>query len=211
MPVYYPRLIATDSDYCTVLIGNCDDDQEPASEYAHSYPRQYLIPVTGEGKQPAYRMTIVINSVLGEYYGIQGVKWKKPPILNNPTETKTIHGRKLYLYADDGGHLTQVAWHQVPTPTGCPTRSRASSPTTSSSASPPRWSATAADGTGGRRRARLGGAPRRVLARSSGSVCVRDGQKGAQTGPRHPSPGAFWCATRQKAPRRGRPGGEGFD
>ena len=114
MPVYYPRLIATDSDYCTEAVGNCDDDQEPALEYAHSYPRQYLIPVPGEGKRPAYRMTLVINSVLGEYYGIQGVKWKNPPILNDPTETKVIHGRKLYLYADDGGHLTQVAWHQGP-------------------------------------------------------------------------------------------------
>jgi LCP family protein required for cell wall assembly len=112
MPVYYPRLIATDSDYCTVITANCDDPVEPATAYAHSYPRQYLIPVPGEGKRPAYRMTLVINSVLGEYYGIQGVKWKNPPILNDPTETKVIHGRKLTLYADDGGHLTQVAWHQ---------------------------------------------------------------------------------------------------
>ena len=114
MPVYYPRLIATDSDYCTVIIGNCDDPVEPAAAYAHSYPRQYRIPVPGEGKQPAYRMTLVINSVLGEYYGIQGVKWRNPPILNHPTETRTIHGRKLFLYADDGGHLTNVAWHQGP-------------------------------------------------------------------------------------------------
>jgi LCP family protein required for cell wall assembly len=114
MPVYYPRLIATDSAYCTVLTANCDDPVEPATAYAHSYPRQYLIPVPGEGKRPAYRMTLVINSVLGEYYGIQGVKWKNPPILNHPTETKVIHGRKLSLYADDGGHLTDVAWHQGP-------------------------------------------------------------------------------------------------
>jgi LCP family protein required for cell wall assembly len=112
MPVYYPRLIATDSDYCTVLTANCDDNQEPASEYAHSYPRQYLVPLPGtHAKVPAYRITIVINSALGRYYGVQGIEWKNPPLLNDPTETKVIHGRKLYLYADDGGHLTDVAWH----------------------------------------------------------------------------------------------------
>jgi LCP family protein required for cell wall assembly len=112
MPVYYPRLIATDSDYCTVISGNCDDDQEPASEYAHSYPREYLVPLPGSHtKVPAYRITLDINSALGRYYGIQGIEWKDPPILNDPTETKVVHGRKLYLYADDGGHLTDVAWH----------------------------------------------------------------------------------------------------
>ena len=111
MPVYYPRLIADGSDYCTELTGNCNQYPEPGYEYAHSYPRQYLIPVPGKGKRPAWRMTLDINSDLGYYYGIQGVQWKDPPILNNPTATKVIRGRKLYLYADDGGHLTQVAWH----------------------------------------------------------------------------------------------------
>ncbi len=112
MPVYYPRLIASDSDYCVVATANCDDFDEPAAAYAHSYPRQYLVRLPDHQKVPAYRMTLVINSVDGTYYGIQGVEWKDPPLLNNPTETKVVHGRTLYLYADDGGRLTQVAWHQ---------------------------------------------------------------------------------------------------
>ena len=112
MPVYYPKLIAGGSDYCTETVGNCDDPVEPATAYAHSYPRQYVIPTTGHVKVPAYRMTIDVNSALGEYYGIQGVAWSKPPLLNNPTATKVVHGRKLYLYAGDGGKLTTVAWHQ---------------------------------------------------------------------------------------------------
>ena len=114
MPVYYPRLIATASDYCTVITANCDDPVEPATAYAHSYPRQYLIPLPSGRKVPAYRMTLVLNSVLGEYYGIQGVRWSNPPLLAKPTETKVVHGRKLYLYAANGGHLTQVAWHLGP-------------------------------------------------------------------------------------------------
>ena len=43
MPVYYPRLIKSGSEYCQSLTGNCQDADEPASEYAHSYPREYKI------------------------------------------------------------------------------------------------------------------------------------------------------------------------
>ena len=112
MPVYYPRLIATDSDYCSAVVGNCDDPEEPASEYEFSYPRQYLIPTQNGKKVHAYRMTVDINSTLGQYYGIQGVHWKNPPLLGHASATKVIHGRTLSLYTDDGGHITTVAWHR---------------------------------------------------------------------------------------------------
>jgi polyisoprenyl-teichoic acid--peptidoglycan teichoic acid transferase len=111
MPVYYPRLIATDSDYCFSTTGNCNNPDESSTAYEHSYPRQYLIPTTDGTKVHAYRMTLAINALLGEYYGIQGVRWKDPPLLQNAAETKTVHGRKLYLYAGDGGHITTVAFH----------------------------------------------------------------------------------------------------
>jgi polyisoprenyl-teichoic acid--peptidoglycan teichoic acid transferase len=58
----------------------------------------------------AYRMTYGFN--LGgfkEYYGIQGIAWKAPPILDNPDETRTIQGRRLLLF-HDGGRLRLVAW-----------------------------------------------------------------------------------------------------
>jgi LCP family protein required for cell wall assembly len=111
MPVYYPRLIDTGSDYCTNIIGNCENGDEPPEAYLHSFPRQYVIPNTSGDKVPAWRMTVEVNFTLDEYYGIQGVHWKNPPILSSPSGTETIHGRKLFLYKNDGSHLTTVAFH----------------------------------------------------------------------------------------------------
>ena len=58
-------------------------------------------------------MTIALNPVQGQYYGVQGTTWQNPPLLASPSGTRTIDGRKLYLYAD-GGRLTTVAWHNGP-------------------------------------------------------------------------------------------------
>ena len=58
---------------------------------------------------PAYRMTLVINPDLGEYYGIQGTTWRNPPLLQSPSSTETVNGRKLLLYSS-GGKLSVVAW-----------------------------------------------------------------------------------------------------
>jgi polyisoprenyl-teichoic acid--peptidoglycan teichoic acid transferase len=111
MPVYYPRLIDSGSEYCTNVIGNCEDGDEPPEAYLRSYPRQYVIPDSSGKKVPAYRMTIEVNGGLDEYYGIQGLHWKNPPLLSSPSGTEVIHGRKLFLYKDDGSHLTTVAFH----------------------------------------------------------------------------------------------------
>src|SRR5665213_582185 len=113
MPVYFPKYIESGSEYCLSLIGNCTQGDEPAVEYAHSYPRQYLIRDQGGRPHAAYRMTIVLNSLKGQYYGVQGVAWRNPPLLQSPSGTRTIGGRKLFLYAD-GGRLTTVAWHKGP-------------------------------------------------------------------------------------------------
>jgi hypothetical protein len=45
----------------------------------------------------------------GEYYGVQGLAWRHPPILDNPDEIRTQDGRKLMLFYD-GNHLRLVAW-----------------------------------------------------------------------------------------------------
>jgi polyisoprenyl-teichoic acid--peptidoglycan teichoic acid transferase len=113
MPIYFPRYIKAGSEYCLSLIGNCAAGDEPASEYAHSYPRNYLIRDQGDHAHEAYRMTIALNPLKGQYYGVQGVAWRHPPLLQSPSGTRTINGRKLFLYAD-GGRLTTVAWHQGP-------------------------------------------------------------------------------------------------
>ncbi len=112
MPVYYPKLItsAAGSGYCTSLTANCDDGDEPETAYVGSYPRGYHIRDQQGHLHPAYRMTLVLNSLLGEYYGVQGTTWQSPPLLGSPSGTRIVNGRKLFLYAQ-GGSLTNVAWH----------------------------------------------------------------------------------------------------
>ncbi|MGI8713595.1 MAG: LCP family protein [Solirubrobacteraceae bacterium] len=113
MPVYFPSDIKTNTQYCLGLTANCSNGAEPASQYAHSYPRAYMIPDQQGLKHPAYRMTLVLNSLIGQYYGVQGTTWRNPPLLASPSGTRTVAGRKLFLYAD-GGRLTTVAWHNGP-------------------------------------------------------------------------------------------------
>ncbi|MGO9958122.1 MAG: LCP family protein [Solirubrobacteraceae bacterium] len=109
MPVYFPKLIVAGSQYCLSIAGNCEDPEEPASEYDASYPREYQIHDRQGAPHAAYVMTLVINSVLGQYYNVQGTTWTSPPLLDNPTETKVVAGRKLELFAS-GGRLYTVAW-----------------------------------------------------------------------------------------------------
>jgi polyisoprenyl-teichoic acid--peptidoglycan teichoic acid transferase len=108
-PVYYPKYLVAGSAYCSSLTGNCDDGQEPAAEYARSYPRAYVIHGHGPTRYPAYYMTVEINPLLGEYYGVQGTTWSKPPLLASPSATKTVDGKTLELFAA-GGKLMTVAW-----------------------------------------------------------------------------------------------------
>jgi LCP family protein required for cell wall assembly len=110
MPIYFPRMIAANSTYCLGLTGNCPVQITSPD----SYPREYMIRDQQGHLQRAYRMTLAINPVLGEYYGVQGTTWLDPPLLSAPTETETVAGKKLLLFAD-GGRLTTVAWR---TPTG---------------------------------------------------------------------------------------------
>jgi LCP family protein required for cell wall assembly len=113
MPVYYPRLIKAGSGYCMSLTGNCVGGGEPPEEYAHSYPREYVIRDQRGRPHAAYRMTLVLNPVLGQYYGVQGTTWTNVPLLRSPSGTREIAGKKLFLYAN-GGRLTTVAWHNGP-------------------------------------------------------------------------------------------------
>ncbi len=105
MPVFYPRVIAPGSSYCLDSDGNCP--LEIASP--GSYPREYTIWDRAGHRHAAYRMTLALNPVLGEYYGVQGTTWLDPPILNKPTGTRVVGGRKLLLYSN-GGKLSLVAW-----------------------------------------------------------------------------------------------------
>ncbi len=105
MPVYFPRLIAPGSQYCTDGSPNCPVEIPSPG----SYPHAYTISDPQGDVYHAYRMTLVINLNLGEYYGIQGTSWQHAPLLDHPTTTQVVNGRTLLLYAN-GGKLSVVAW-----------------------------------------------------------------------------------------------------
>jgi polyisoprenyl-teichoic acid--peptidoglycan teichoic acid transferase len=96
MPVYYPRLIVAGSSY------------EPPTP--DEYPRAYRIHDQNGQPHAAYRIVVVLNSILGQYYGVQGTTWRDPPILGSPSGTRLVGGKRLSLYAN-GGKISVVAWH----------------------------------------------------------------------------------------------------
>jgi LCP family protein required for cell wall assembly len=105
LPVYYPHLIKSGSNYCSDQTSICPlEIPSPGS-----YPRRYVLRDQRGHPHAAYRMTLEVNPVLGQYYGVQGTSWQHLPLLANPTETKVVGGKKLMLFAQ-GGNLVNVAW-----------------------------------------------------------------------------------------------------
>jgi LCP family protein required for cell wall assembly len=105
MPVFFPRLLAAGSSYCSGATGNCPAEIPTTG----SYPRAYLIHDPSGATHVSYRMTVALNPSQGEYYGVQGTMWRNPPILNSPTETRTVAGKQLMLYFN-GRKLSLAAW-----------------------------------------------------------------------------------------------------
>jgi LCP family protein required for cell wall assembly len=94
VPIYYPTLLENGSDYA-------------------QKPRVYKINGKGDESPPhaqrgAYKWVFSLPT-LGDYYGFEGTLWKEPPILDNPTEERTIGDRDYKLYFD-GDRLRMVAW-----------------------------------------------------------------------------------------------------
>src|SRR5690606_26952567 len=67
--------------------------------YASPEPRIYTLRDELGKRRHAYRL-VVHRGLIGEYYGIQGMTWKAPPILDPPYETRRVNGRKLQIYYD---------------------------------------------------------------------------------------------------------------
>jgi LCP family protein required for cell wall assembly len=89
-PVYYPKLLAARGNYRTA------DN------------RAYDIYDRGRHKYRAYRIVAFAGDI-GQYYGVEGTTWPSPPLLDNPSETRTLNGRKFDLFFD-GGRLRLVAY-----------------------------------------------------------------------------------------------------
>jgi LCP family protein required for cell wall assembly len=78
------------------------------SSYAGTEPRIYKIFDERGNKHDAYRLVLRAPGI-GEFYGVQGMTWKAPPILDDPDRTVRRRGKKLKLYYD-GRRLRLVAW-----------------------------------------------------------------------------------------------------
>ncbi|HEX5713370.1 MAG TPA: LCP family protein [Solirubrobacterales bacterium] len=92
----------------------------PGAFYAESNPETKVIDPFVYGikdedgnRHEAYRMILVVEKSDGtHYFGMQGIRgWSDPPILDNPSETKTINGREYEIFADSG-QIQRVAWHR---------------------------------------------------------------------------------------------------
>ena len=82
------------------------------SQFSINSPRAYKICKRKHGRcYRSYRLVIERANLIGEYYGIQATKWKNPPILAEPSETKHI-GRREYELFYDGDRLRLVAWRE---------------------------------------------------------------------------------------------------
>ncbi len=78
------------------------------SEYVSGSPRVYKVADEDGKNHNAYRIVSSIGEN-GEYWGVQGMTWKNPPILDNPDGTRVENGRKLLLFYD-GSKLRMVGW-----------------------------------------------------------------------------------------------------
>jgi LCP family protein required for cell wall assembly len=76
-------------------------------------PRVYHLRDPDDNRHPAYRMVADYRPEYEvNYFGIQGIQgWPDPPILSNPSETRTIHGREYEIFVE-GGTVKLVAWHR---------------------------------------------------------------------------------------------------
>ena len=82
--------------------------RKTGSRYADPKPRIYAIRDGQNKLHRAYRLTLNAGAY-SEYYGVQGMTWKIPPILDDPDRVRDVNGRKLSsIY--DGSHLRLVAW-----------------------------------------------------------------------------------------------------
>jgi LCP family protein required for cell wall assembly len=90
LPVLYPTLLRNSSQF-----------SQP--------PRVYKLRAPDGKRYGAYRMVMNRTDANGEYYGLQGTTWKNPPILDSPTEKRTVGGRQYELHFA-GDRLRLVAW-----------------------------------------------------------------------------------------------------
>ncbi len=101
-PIFYPTRLPAGAYYV---------ESNPYEKIVD--PRIYGIKDDDGNRYEAYRMVLVTEMSDGtHYFGVQGIRgWPDPPILENPSETKTINGREYEIFADSG-RIKLIAWHR---------------------------------------------------------------------------------------------------
>jgi LCP family protein required for cell wall assembly len=94
--LYYPRMLTPEGRYAT------DAPNAPS-------PRVYPLRDRAGHTHRAYRLVVTQSEIDGQFYGVQGTDWLRPPILGHPTSAVTVAGRRLLLFKD-GNRLRIVAW-----------------------------------------------------------------------------------------------------
>jgi LCP family protein required for cell wall assembly len=101
-PIYYPTRLPEAAHFV---------ETNPYEKVVDPYV--YNIKDEDGNRHVAYRMVLVAEMSDGDhYFGVQGIRgWSDPPILADPSLTKTIHGRDYDIYVD-GENVKMVAWHR---------------------------------------------------------------------------------------------------
>jgi len=90
LPVYFPKAIVA------------------RGGYQSESPRLYDIYDRNKNRYKAYRL-VLSEGDNGQYYGVQGMTWKAPPILDNPTDEVRMRKRTYQRYFD-GHRIRLIAW-----------------------------------------------------------------------------------------------------
>jgi LCP family protein required for cell wall assembly len=101
-PVFYPSRLPSGASF------------QESNPYEHIVdPRVYHLKDKDKERHSAYRMVAVYQPEYElTYFGVQGIQgWEEPPILEDPTEEKTVNGREYSIYTDSG-QIKLVAWHR---------------------------------------------------------------------------------------------------
>jgi polyisoprenyl-teichoic acid--peptidoglycan teichoic acid transferase len=101
-PIFYPTRLPSGAFYAE------------SNPYDHVVdPRVYHLKEDDGSRHAAYRMVGVAELSDGvHYFGVQGIRgWEDPPILSDPSLTKTINGRDYDIYVD-GDRVKLVAWYR---------------------------------------------------------------------------------------------------
>ncbi|HEY5941521.1 MAG TPA: LCP family protein [Solirubrobacterales bacterium] len=101
-PIYYPTRLPEGSRFV---------ESDPYEKVVDPYV--YNLKDEDGDRHIAYRMVMVAEMSDGtHYFGVQGIRgWSDPPILEDPSLTKTIKGRDYDIFVD-GEDVKMVAWRR---------------------------------------------------------------------------------------------------